>query len=74
MTVLLTLTIAGADSTVFDLYSNIDGFSTAFETSVPKASLLAGYSSTSVPDYTSTVRVQSGSAIQDLLLPSPASG
>tara|TARA_R110001599_G_C11763071_1_gene610474 strand:+ start:39 stop:290 length:252 start_codon:yes stop_codon:yes gene_type:complete len=59
MTVLLTLTIAGADSTVFDLYSNIDGFSTAFETSVPKASLLAGYSSTSVPDYTSTVRVQS---------------
>ena len=37
MTVLLTLTIAGADSTVFDLYSNIDGFSTAFETSVPSA-------------------------------------
>jgi len=58
MTVLLTLTTAGTDATVFDLYSDIDGFTTAFETDVPVASLTAGYSSALVPDYTNTVRVQ----------------
>lgn len=58
MTVLLTLTTAGTDTTVFDLYSDIDGFTTAFETDVPVASLTAGYSSALVPDYTNTVRVQ----------------
>lgn len=59
MTVLITLTIAGADSGPFDLYSNIDGFTSAFETGVSKASLLAGYASALVPDYTTTVRVKS---------------
>ena len=59
MTVLLTLTTAGTDTTVFDLYSDIDGFTTAFEIDVTKASLLSGYSSILVPDYTNTVRVQS---------------
>ena len=59
MTVLITLTTAGADSGPFNLYSNIDGYVTAFESGVSKASLLAGYSSSSVPDYTTTVRVLS---------------
>jgi len=58
MTVLLTLTTAGTDATVFDLYSDIDGFTTAFETGVSRASLVAGYSSVLVPDYTTTVRIQ----------------
>ena len=62
MTVLITLTIAGADSGPFDLYSNIDGFTSAFETGVSKASLLAGYASALVPDYTTTVRVKSSGA------------
>jgi hypothetical protein len=59
MTVLITLTIAGTDSGPFDLYSNLDGFTSAFETGVSKASLLAGYSSSLVPDYTTTIRVKS---------------
>lgn len=59
MTVLITLTIAGADSGPFDLYSNIDGFTSAFETGVSKASLLAGYASALVPDYTTTIRIKS---------------
>jgi hypothetical protein len=58
MTVLLTLTTAGTDATVFDLYSDIDGFTIAFETNVSKASLLAGYSTALCPDYTNIVRVQ----------------
>ena len=59
MTVFITLTVAGADSGPFNLYSNIDGYTTAFESGVSKASLLAGYSSSLVPDYTTTIKVLS---------------
>lgn len=59
MTVLITLTTAGADTGPFDLYSNIDGFTSAFETGVDKALLLGGYSSSLVPDGTSVIRVMS---------------
>ena len=59
MTVLITLTIAGADTGPFDLYSNIDGYVTPFETGVAKASLTSGYSSILVPDYTVVIRVVS---------------
>ena len=59
MTVFITLFIAGVDSGPFNLYSNLDGYVTAFESGVPKASLLAGYSSVSVPDFTTTIRVLS---------------
>jgi hypothetical protein len=59
MTVLITLTVAGADSGPFNLYSNIDGFTSAFETGVSKAALLAGYSSALVPNFTTVIRVLS---------------
>ena len=59
MTVLITLTTAGADSGPFDLYSNLDGYVSAFETGVSKAALLAGYSSALVPNGTSTIRIKS---------------
>ena len=59
MTVLITLTTAGTDSGPFDLYSNLDGFTSAFETGVSKSALLTGYSSALVPDYTTTIRVKS---------------
>jgi hypothetical protein len=62
MTVLITLTTAGADSGPFNLYSNIDGYLTAFESGVSKVALLAGYSSSLVPDYTTSVRVLSTGA------------
>ena len=63
MTVLITLTIAGTDSGPFDLYSNLDGYTSAFESSVPKASLLAGYPSSLVPDFTTTIRVRSNNGL-----------
>lgn len=59
MTVLITLTTAGSDSGPFDLYSDIDGFLSAFESGVSKISLEGGYSSSLVPDYTNTIRVKS---------------
>lgn len=59
MTVLITLTSAGTDTSTFDLYSNLDGFVTPFETGITRASLLSGYSSTLVPDYTNVIKIQS---------------
>jgi hypothetical protein len=59
MTVLITLTTAGSDTGPFNLYSNIDGFFTAFATSVSKLALVAGYTSTVVPNFTSIVQVRS---------------
>jgi hypothetical protein len=59
MTVLITLTTAGTDSGPFDLYSNLDGYTSAFESGVSKSALLAGYASALVPDYTTIVRVKS---------------
>lgn len=59
MTVFITLTTAGTDSGPFDLYSDIDGYISAFETNVPKASLLSGYASALVPDYTKIIRIKS---------------
>jgi hypothetical protein len=59
MTVLITLSMAGSDSGPFNLYSNLDGYTSAFESGVSKASLLAGYASSLVPDFTTTIRVMS---------------
>jgi hypothetical protein len=59
MTVLITLVIAGTDSGPFDLYSNNDGYVSAFESGVSRAALIAGYASSLVPDYTAIIRVKS---------------
>lgn len=59
MTVLLTLTAAGTDTGPFDLFSNATAFTSAFETNVSRAALLAGYTSSLVPNGTTVVRVMS---------------
>lgn len=58
MYVFITLTSAGADAGPFNLYSNVDGFVSAFATGVSKAALLAGYS-VIAPAGTTTVRIMS---------------
>lgn len=60
-TVLITLTTAGTDTGPFDLYSDADAYVTPFENDVPKASLVAGYTSVLVPDLATIIRVQSDS-------------
>lgn len=58
MDILLTLTSVGADQgALFDLYSNVDGFTTPFETDVALAALQSGYTTTLAPSSTSTVRI-----------------
>jgi hypothetical protein len=60
--VTITLTTAGAATGPFNLYSNLDGYTTAFETGVSQASLVAGYLSILVPTGTTTIRVTSTGA------------
>jgi len=59
MTVLVTLTLAGADTGPFDIYSDSDGYTNPIETGVAKATLQAGYSVVGVPDDATIIRVQS---------------
>lgn len=58
MYVFITLTSAGADAGPFNLYSNVDGFTSAFATGVSRTALLAGYS-VIAPAGTTTVRIMS---------------
>jgi hypothetical protein len=59
MTVLITLTSAGADAGPFDLYSDTDGYLTPFATGILKATLLGGYTSSAVPNGTTSIRIVS---------------
>ena len=59
MVILITLTTAGVDTGPFNLFSNVDGFSSPFETGVSKAALLAGYTTLLAPPGTTVVRVKS---------------
>lgn len=58
-TVTITLVIAGLDTGPFNLYSDADGYITPFETGIAKALLVAGYTSTLVPDAATIIRVDS---------------
>lgn len=58
MTVLITV-LAGGDAGPFNLYSDIDGFSSAFEAGVTAEDLSVGYPSAAVPDYTTIIRAMS---------------
>jgi hypothetical protein len=70
MTVLITLTLAGSDVGPFNLYSNVDGYTIAFETGVSRAALLAGYTSTLVPSNSTEVLARStGVCSRDLYMP-----
>lgn len=59
MTGIITLTAAGVDSGPFNLYSDVDGYVTPFETLVEKALLLAGYPVDSIPGGSVYVRIKS---------------
>lgn len=69
-TVLITLTIAGADTGPFDLFSDADGYAAPFTTGVSKAALMAGYVAVSVPDAATTIKVVSkGTCTNAIFLP-----
>lgn len=55
----ITISNVGTDVGPFNLYSNVDGYISPFETNIPKATLEAGYTSTVVPAGTYYIKVQS---------------
>ena len=63
MTVLITLTTAGLDVETFNLYSNVDGYISTFNSNIPKDDLLAGYNCNTVPDYTSIIRIKANEGL-----------
>lgn len=59
MTVLITLTEAGLDTGPFNLFSDANGYTTAFALGITKSALLDGYPSDVVPNGTAVIRVRS---------------
>jgi len=60
MTTLITLVIPiGGDAGPFNLFSDIDGYTVPFETGVSAAVLIAGYTTSLVPNGTTIIRVVS---------------
>jgi uncharacterized protein (TIGR02145 family) len=59
MTLLITLTVADIDTGPFNLYSNVNGYILPFAELIEKSVLLAGYTSTVVPDGTTSIEVRS---------------
>ena len=69
MTVTITLTLAGSDTGPFNLYSDVDGFTSAFQTAVPRGDFLTGLTTATVPDGTTEILVRSTGVCQrDLYL------
>lgn len=56
-TAFISISNAGVDATVFNIYSNVDGYSTPFVTGVPRATLITGITTNTVPDGTTICRV-----------------
>lgn len=59
MTVYITFTTIGTDAGPFNLYSDVDGYSSAFEVGVTRTQLLTGFSSSSVLPGTTIIRAKS---------------
>lgn len=59
MEAFIQLTTAGNNTGPFNLFSDVDGFTTAFESGVTKAQLLTGFTTALIPDYTTIVKVVS---------------
>jgi hypothetical protein len=59
MIALIKLTTAGTDAGPFNLYSNLDGYLTPFEINITRSQLLAGYTSSVIPDGSAIIRVKS---------------
>ena len=60
---IITLTTAGSGTGPFNLLSDADSYVTPFETNIPKASLVSGYTTNLIPDAATIVRVQSSSSL-----------
>lgn len=69
MFIQITLTQLGNEAGPFDIYSDVDSYTTPFDTNVSAASMSSGYS-TLAPNGTTNVKVKSeGGCINYVILP-----
>lgn len=59
MTGIITVNTIGIDITKFNLFSNINGFTSAFETNIDKPLINSGFPTNNIPNGTTIVRVMS---------------
>lgn len=55
--IVLIKSIIYLDSELVNLFSDTDGYSTPFETAIPKSSIIEGITSLYVPDGTNIIRI-----------------
>lgn len=69
MNVYIQLISAGTNTGPFNIYSDIDGFVTPFESNISKTKILQGFTSVLVPDDTSMIKIVSeGECTTDIYL------
>jgi hypothetical protein len=59
MTGIITITTISINIPYLNLYSDVDGFISAFETNIPRSLLISGYSTNLIPTGTTIVRAAS---------------
>jgi len=59
MNAFITISNVGADTGPFNLYSDIGGYTSAFETNIPKAILEAGFATNNIPTGTTQIKIKS---------------
>lgn len=59
----ITISNVGSDAGPFNLYSDVDGFVSAFETDITTAQLEAGFFTDNVPDGTLEIRIQNANEL-----------
>lgn len=63
MTGIITINTIGVDITKFNLFSNVDGFTAAFETNIDKVLINSGFPTNNVPSETTIVRAMSSEGV-----------
>lgn len=72
MTGLITLTTAGIMTGPFNIYSNVDGYLSAFAYNISRDQLLSGYPTDNIPEGTSNIKiVSSGACYNSIILNIP---
>ena len=66
MTGIIQILIIGADANNFLLFSDVDNYTSAFETNVSRQQLIDGFPSDNIPDGTTIIRALSTTVLCDV--------
>jgi len=71
MTGIIQILIIGADADNFLLFSDVDNYTSAFETNVSRQQLIDGFPSDNIPDGTTIIRALSTTVLCDVSIDIP---